>query len=85
MHYLSGGLFQQNKFPVKLVSPKSVLSLATCVLLFSRCVCPCPLSRHLHHIHILYAEAVARKCSSKKMFLKISQISQVNACVGVSF
>ena len=33
-------------------------------------------SRHLHHIHILYAEAVVRKCSSKEMFLKISQISQ---------
>ena len=83
MHYLSGGLFQQNKFPVKLIRPKSVLSLATCVLLFNQSVCPCP-PRHLHHIH-MYAEAVVRKCSSKKMFLKISQISQENTCVGVSF
>ena len=47
MHYLSGGLFQQNKFPVEFIGPKSVLSLATCVLLLNRCICPCPLSRHL--------------------------------------
>ena len=85
MHYLSGGLFQQNKFPVKLIGPESVLSLAACVLSFNRCACPSPLLRHLHHIHILYAEAVVRKCCSKKMFLKISQISQENTCVEVSF
>ena len=35
MHYLSGGLFQQNKFSVKLIGPKSVLSLANCFLLFT--------------------------------------------------
>ena len=85
MYYLSEGLFQQSKFLVKLVGPKSVLSWATCVLLFYRCVCPCPLSRHLHHIHILYAEVVVRKYSSKKMFLINSQISQESTCVGVSF
>ena len=36
MHYLSGffrGVIQQNKFPVKLIGPKSVLSLATCVFI----------------------------------------------------
>ena len=50
MHYLSGELFHQNKFPVRFI----VLSLATCVLLFNWCLCPCPFPRHLHHIHILY-------------------------------
>ena len=30
-------------------------------------------------------EAVARMCSVRKMFLKISQISQGNTCVRVSF
>ena len=30
-------------------------------------------------------EAVVRICSSKKVSLKISQISQENICVGVSF
>ena len=38
MRYLLGWLFHQNKFPVKLLGPKSVYSLATCVLLFNRCV-----------------------------------------------
>ena len=69
MPYLSGGLFYQNKFPVR---SQSVLSFATCVLLFNRCVCPCP----LHVIYItfttsMHAEAVVRKnvlqnrCSEK--------------------
>ena len=39
MRCLSEGLFHQNKFPVKFIDPKSVLSLATCVLVFHRCVC----------------------------------------------
>ena len=30
-------------------------------------------------------EAVARRYSVKKVFLKISQISQGNTCVGISF
>ena len=30
-------------------------------------------------------EAFVRKCSSKQVFLKISQLSQENICVGVSF
>ena len=30
-------------------------------------------------------EAVVRRCSSKQVLLKILQISQENACVGVSF
>ena len=30
-------------------------------------------------------EAVARRCSAKKLFLKILQNSQENTCVGVSF
>ena len=33
----------------------------------------------------LIPEAVAGSCSSKYVFLKISQISQENTCVGVSF
>ena len=32
-----------------------------------------------------YTEAVARKCSVKKMFLEISQNSQENTCAIVSF
>ena len=31
-----------------------------------------------------YLEAILRKCSSKQVFLKISQISQENTCTGVS-
>ena len=31
------------------------------------------------------SEAVVRRCSSKYVFLKISQDSQENICVGVSF
>ena len=30
-------------------------------------------------------EAFVRRCSSKQVFLKISQIAQENTCVGVSF
>ena len=30
-------------------------------------------------------ETVVRRCSSKQVFLKISQISQENTCVGFSF
>ena len=30
-------------------------------------------------------ETVVRRCSSKQVFLKISEISQENTCVGVSF
>ena len=33
----------------------------------------------------LQTEAVARRCSAKKVFLKVLQNSQENACVGVSF
>ena len=33
----------------------------------------------------LYAEAVLQRCSVKKVFLEISQDSQENACVRVSF
>ena len=59
MRYLSEGLFHQNKFPVKSLW---LLFVAACVLSFNRCVCPCPLPRHLHYINFLYAEAVVRKC-----------------------
>ena len=34
---------------------------------------------------VLYLEVVVRRCSSKLVFLKGSQISQENTCVGVSF
>ena len=34
---------------------------------------------------ILGSEAVVHRCSSKDVFLKISQISQGNSCVGVRF
>ena len=37
----------------------------------------------LHHSQ--YTEAVGRRCSVKKMFLKISQNSQENNCAKVSF
>ena len=33
----------------------------------------------------IYAEAVVRRCSLKKMFLEISQNSQENTCARVSF
>ena len=45
MCYLSGEFLHQNQFPVTFIGPN--LSLATCVLLFNRCVSPCPL-------HIIY-------------------------------
>ena len=31
------------------------------------------------------SEAVARRCSVKKVFVKVSQVSQENTCAGVSF
>ena len=34
---------------------------------------------------LLNPEAVNQRCSAKNMFLKISQISQENTCVRVSF
>ena len=34
---------------------------------------------------ILYTEAVTRMCSVKKVFLKMSQNSQENTCVRISF
>ena len=36
-------------------------------------------------IMILFSEAVIQKCSLKNLLLKISQNSQENNCVGVSF
>ena len=35
--------------------------------------------------HVYALEAVVRRCSLKKMFLKISQNSQENTCARVSF
>ena len=32
-----------------------------------------------------FSEVAVRRCSSKKMFLKVSQTSQESTCVGVSF
>ena len=65
MRYLLGGLFHQNKFPVKLLGPKSVYSLATCVLLFNRCVCLVLFISSASHPHPL--------CRSRRsqMFFKI--------------
>ena len=37
------------------------------------------------HLSILLSEAVARRCSVKKVFLKISQNLQENTCARVSF
>ena len=34
---------------------------------------------------MIFAEAVVRRCSVKKVFLKISQNSQENTCARVSF
>ena len=65
MCYLSGGLFHQNKFPVKFIGPKSVLSLATCVLLFHRCVCLVLFMSSASHPHPLC------RSSRSQMFFKI--------------
>ena len=35
--------------------------------------------------HLQFAEAVTRRCSVKKVFLKISQNSEENTCIRVSF
>ena len=42
-------------------------------------------SHHLHHIYILYTEALVRKCSWKLVFFKIWQISQEDTWVGSPF
>ena len=34
---------------------------------------------------VLKAKAAVRRCSTKEVFLKISQYSQESTCVGVSF
>ena len=39
----------------------------------------------LHVKSSTYTEAVSQRCSVKMVFLKISQNSQENTCVGVSF
>ena len=36
-------------------------------------------------LYLYFTEAVTRRCSVKKLFLKISQSSQESTCVGVSF
>ena len=69
MHYLSGGLSQQNKFLVKLIGPKSVLSLATCVLLINRYVCACPLTSSTSDPHPL-CRSSRSQMSLKKDVLK---------------
>ena len=43
------------------------------------------LSQALHFYYEFLPEAVARRCSAKKVFLKIFQNSLENTCVGVSF
>ena len=43
------------------------------------------LSNILGILLIRGTEAAVRRCSSKQVFLKISQYSQENTCVGVSF
>ena len=42
-------------------------------------------SRYLRVLTVCSSEAVVLRCSVKKVFLKMSQISQKNTCVGVSF
>ena len=37
------------------------------------------------NVSVLYPEVVVRRCSVKKLFLKISQNSQENTCVRASF
>ena len=39
----------------------------------------------LHRTYYRYSEAVAQRCSIKKMFLEISQNSRENTSAGVSF
>ena len=36
-------------------------------------------------LYLYFTEAVTRRCSVKRLFLKISQSSQESTCVGVSF
>ena len=48
-----------------------------------------PLTAHIYHLMIIatvgFLEAVAWRCSVKKLFLDILQNSQKNTCAGVSF
>ena len=39
----------------------------------------------LNHMSLFFLEAVAQRCSVKKVFLEISQNSQENTCARVSF
>ena len=44
------------------------------------------ISNIYHREHSLYLEGVAvHRCSSKQVFVKVSQYSQESTCVGVSF
>ena len=56
MRYLSGGLFHQNNFPVTFIGPKTVLSLAACVLLLNRGVCLVLFVSSASHPHPLSIE-----------------------------
>ena len=43
------------------------------------------ISSHISVFHIVFLEAVAKRCSVQKVFLEISQNSQENTCARVSF
>ena len=46
----------------------------------------CQIKFYLHRwLSVPFSEAVARRCSVKKVFLVISQILQESTCVGVFF
>ena len=47
--------------------------------------CECELSFQLGSLKSISSEAVTKKCSVKKVFLKILQNSQENNCAGDSF
>ena len=77
MCYLSGGLLHQNKFPVKFIGPNLFfpwllvfyyLTDAFVLVLFTSS------ASHPHPI-------LVRRCSSKQVLLKISQVSQENTWV----
>ena len=63
MCYLPGGLLHQNKFPVKFIGPNLFFPWLLVFYYLTDALVFVLFTYHLHHIHILYAEAVVRKCS----------------------
>ena len=77
-YFLSSSISQWNELDINIRNADSLASFKSNFLKFIRSV-----SNSICNIHNL--EAVARRCSVKKMFLKISKNSQESTCVRVSF